>query len=214
MKRAHECPGRHTLLCVANQIKSPASHHMGGGGGGGGGGRGVQVLTRRRGLPHRRVGRFVSHGHRPSAHHAWGARVLQVVKTWTRRRLHIVVVGRIGRWHRGSPPCSLATTDTRAGPFKNQYPPLCAPDPHASRFCPPARTHPATRATRAHASPRLQFCKCTSAFSKREGVRGGHRWVGRTRRSLARWGSPVLPFGPGFLVLSWAAPGRLRHGWD
>ncbi len=23
----------------------------------------------------------------------------------------------------------------------------------------------------------------------------------------------VLVFGPGFLVLSWAAPGRLRHGW-
>ncbi len=35
-----------------------------------------------------------------------------------------------------------------------------------------------------------------------EGWVGGHRWVGRSRRSLARWGSPVLPFGPGFLVLS------------
>ncbi len=35
--------------------------------------------------------------------------------------------------------------------------------------------------------------------------------VGRTRRSLARWGSSVLPFGPA--SVSWAVPGRLRHGW-
>jgi hypothetical protein len=37
--------------------------------------------------------------------------------------------------------------------------------------------------------------------------------VGRTRRFLVRWPSPVLPFGPGFLVLRRAAPGRLRHDW-
>jgi hypothetical protein len=36
-----------------------------------------------------------------------------------------------------------------------------------------------------------------------EGWAGGPWWVCRTRVSLARWGSPVLPFGPGFLVLGW-----------
>ncbi len=41
------------------------------------------------------------------------------------------------------------------------------------------------------------------------GTGPGEDWARRERER----GTPVLPFGPGFLVLSWAAPGRLRHGW-